>query len=555
MNYRTLIIQVDMLSYNFIENQISDQNEAFIQSEESKMIRKSREAKGQNLEAPENSNQLESYRSNGIQADSEDQFDYSGDFSEEDEEEKEGGSPDEAKRANFAKNESYNPAYSIFNTEAKLFEKAGVLATQVDDPYIIDDYYIENIRANDTEVRKQRTNRIVPPKTINLTEQDEQRMFQMEKKMLDKNKWAHGMNNELDEIERKLENLDSRQLQKMDKFQLEKIKEDETRAYYMENLLKKRSVLDVYAIEFDWLFGKQGSKFLWKIADSDNIELFSLEIIKIIVLFFWEYYKRRIIVVALIPFLIYFVTFIAYATFIHEDETNEDESWGNWYIASFTLQIIILTLSGYHIALELLYIKKKKLKYFSTIFSYVNIITIGLAIATVVIDMTGTRERVFIPVAALGVIFMWLKLFFFGRIINSTSTIVRMILEISKDMVPFLLLVIIVILGFTNGLYIIAYSTDPDEGEGKIMRFTNNNVFLAITYTWQNGLGEFDTSAFEDNYFTVLVYVIWFLWTFLILIVFLNLLIAVLSDSFDKIQENLENNLLKEMAIMVNYVD
>jgi hypothetical protein len=262
MNYRTLIIQVDMLSYNFIENQISDQNEAFIQSEESKMIRKSREAKGQNLEAPENSNQLESYRSNGIQADSEDQFDYSGDFSEEDEEEKEGGSPDEAKRANFAKNESYNPAYSIFNTEAKLFEKAGVLATQVDDPYIIDDYYIENIRANDTEVRKQRTNRIVPPKTINLTEQDEQRMFQMEKKMLDKNKWAHGMNNELDEIERKLENLDSRQLQKMDKFQLEKIKEDETRAYYMENLLKKRSVLDVYAIEFDWLFGKQGSKFL-----------------------------------------------------------------------------------------------------------------------------------------------------------------------------------------------------------------------------------------------------------------------------------------------------
>jgi hypothetical protein len=228
-------------------------------------------------------------------------------------------------------------------------------------------------------------------------------------------------------------------------------------------------------------------------------------------LFFWEYYKRRIIVVALIPFLIYFVTFIAYATFIHEDETNEDESWGNWYIASFTLQIIILTLSGYHIALELLYIKKKKLKYFSTIFSYVNIITIGLAIATVVIDMTGTRERVFIPVAALGVIFMWLKLFFFGRIINSTSTIVRMILEISKDMVPFLLLVIIVILGFTNGLYIIAYSTDPDEGEGKIMRFTNNNVFLAITYTWQNGLGEFDTSAFEDNYFTVLVYVIWFL--------------------------------------------
>ena len=36
------------------------------------------------------------------------------------------------------------------------------------------------------------------------------------------------------------------------------------------------------------------------------------------------------------------------------------------------------------------------------------------------------------------------------------------------------------------------------------------------------------------------------------MIVFLNLLIAVLSDSFDKIQETLENNLLKEMAIMMS---
>lgn len=141
---------------------------------------------------------------------------------------------------------------------------------------------------------------------------------------------------------------------------------------------------------------------------------------------------------------------------------------------------------------------------------------------------------------------MWLRLFYFGRMFSSTATIVRMIIEISIDMIPFLVIVFILLAGFTNAFFIIANNT---EGGGN--RFTGDNFGVAFTYTWQQGVGQFDISNFAINNYEELVYVLWLLCTFLFLIVFLNLLIAVLSDSFDKIQETLENNLLKELSIMM----
>lgn len=105
----------------------------------------------------------------------------------------------------------------------------------------------------------------------------------------------------------------------------------------------------------------------------------------------------------------------------------------------------------------------------------------------------------------------------------------------------------IVLLGFTNSFFIIARTQEGEEE-----KFTTDNFYTAVMYTWRNGLGEFETDLYEESEYNVLIFIIWILCTFFILILFLNLLIAVLSDSFDKIQETLDNNLLKEMAIMMS---
>lgn len=64
-------------------------------------------------------------------------------------------------------------------------------------------------------------------------------------------------------------------------------------------------------------------------------------------------------------------------------------------------------------------------------------------------------------------------------------------------------------------------------------------------------MGDFDLSNFEENSAKVLVYIMWVLNTFLIMVVFLNLLIAIISDIFDKVHENIKNNLVKELVFFM----
>ena len=81
--------------------------------------------------------------------------------------------------------------------------------------------------------------------------------------------------------------------------------------------------------------------------------------------------------------------------------------------------------------------------------------------------------------------------------------------------------------------------------------FTGNTYLRAFLYAYQLALGEFNTDDFDDDD-KHLLNTMWFLNTMVTLIIFLNLLIAIMGDTFDRVQETSESNILKETAsIMV----
>jgi len=52
-----------------------------------------------------------------------------------------------------------------------------------------------------------------------------------------------------------------------------------------------KQILDIKAIEFDWIFNQsQGSKFLKALADCEDIEIYSNNLIKLIITFLWSYF-------------------------------------------------------------------------------------------------------------------------------------------------------------------------------------------------------------------------------------------------------------------------
>ena len=118
-----------------------------------------------------------------------------------------------------------------------------------------------------------------------------------------------------------------------------------------------------------------------------------------------------------------------------------------------------------------------------------------------------------------------------------------MIFSVAFDMGYFLLVFSIMVLAFANSNFIIARNGVP--------RFTGENFWYSIIDSYKTAIGDFSTDDYESNRDETLVWIIWLMNTFLIFIVLLNMIIAIISDTFEKVHESKNNNLLKELSILM----
>lgn len=178
------------------------------------------------------------------------------------------------------------------------------------------------------------------------------------------------------------------------------------------------------------------------------------------------------------------------------------------------------------------------------------------------IDKAFTR-----PIVATTVIILWIKLFYFLRVYESTSQLIRMIIEIVRDMKYFMFVLLIGIIGFTGGLYVLQKGinvicldeTDLEcqkEAEGN--DFVGNNAIKAFIYTYRMTLGDFqldDFAKFEEKGLVFEFYYLWFIFIFgslFLVIVLLNLLIAIMGSTFEKVKEQLNNLSIREKVLLVS---
>lgn len=118
-----------------------------------------------------------------------------------------------------------------------------------------------------------------------------------------------------------------------------------------ENLLKRVSIK---GIEFDWIFqGKHANNFLSSLCpDEENIEIFSQDIIRDIILFQWKYFKSAIILKLFIPYVIYFIIFCMFSTWLVEREFTENKDNGTYDVVNLIVGIIILLFNMFWLYVE-----------------------------------------------------------------------------------------------------------------------------------------------------------------------------------------------------------
>lgn len=125
-------------------------------------------------------------------------------------------------------------------------------------------------------------------------------------------------------------------------------------------------------------------------------------------------------------------------------------------------------------------------------------------------------------------------------------------MEVIKDMWTFMLVMLITIFAFGNASLILVsgYPEKGDKPEDDSPRFISDFVG-AVRYTYEVILGGFDTGAFREDENFFFVYILFMGCTIFNMIVMMNLLIAIISETFGRVNGNAEQAAYQEMACII----
>jgi hypothetical protein len=190
------------------------------------------------------------------------------------------------------------------------------------------------------------------------------------------------------------------------------------------------------------------------------------------------------------------------------------------------------------------------ISYFGSMWNYIDIIpsigvltSVGFILTEIIVKASAeepnegevpdepseTFEQAKIVIIAITTWFMWIKCLYFLRIYESTGYLIRMIIEVIVDMKNFFLVLLVAIAAFADSLLIISINSENPYATG----FTD-----AMIYTYRIILGDFSTDELSDTKVPWLSMSLLILCTLFNMIVMLNLLIAIISETFAKVNNN-----------------
>jgi hypothetical protein len=156
-------------------------------------------------------------------------------------------------------------------------------------------------------------------------------------------------------------------------------------------------------------------------------------------------------------------------------------------------------------------------------------------------------------VASCATLLLWFKLFYWMRLFKPFSAFIRMISEIISDIQVFMVMLIIALASFANVIFILNLNRlENGCGDGNDCGPIYEDLVGvppvdALIHSYLTGLGEFGKDNYSmENSWTV--WVMFILATLIVQLVFMNLLIAIMGDSFSRINEIMDQSTLKELC-------
>jgi hypothetical protein len=277
-----------------------------------------------------------------------------------------------------------------------------------------------------------------------------------------------------------------------------------------------------------------GTGFVESLSSSENMGLFETTVIKKLVEFQWPVVLKYTVLKLLVPYACFLLFFSCYIHLkFHEDNDFLVPETKILFMAPLAL------VSAYLLMIEARQLARAKLGYFMEVWNYLDIVPPVMIFIYMFLDLQGFFDRVineagedvtpnYIIVEQASMkgimsLFVWLKFLYFLRIFEKTGYLIRSIVLICIDMRHFLLILMLTFIAFGEAIQ----SVSETRGDKS---FTGHAGGIGYVYTMV--LGGFDVGDFDDDSSVTLLWIFFILCTVLCMIIMMNLLIAIISDSF-----------------------
>jgi len=157
---------------------------------------------------------------------------------------------------------------------------------------------------------------------------------------------------------------------------------------------------------------------------------------------------------------------------------------------------------------------------------------------------------------------LWIKLFYWMRIFSTLAYFSSLILRTLYDIFAFGVMINIILFAFANYFYILNINaiasgptpTPEDQtlpGYRYVEEYTNHNAFDALISSYLIMLGEFNTDDYSKGPDHDVAWVFFLLATFLCLVIFMNMMIAIMGNTYSTLLGDWEAVALHEQIKMI----
>ncbi|OMJ78838.1 hypothetical protein SteCoe_21282 [Stentor coeruleus] len=284
------------------------------------------------------------------------------------------------------------------------------------------------------------------------------------------------------------------------------------------------------ALRLDTVIGSKDSIiFLESLTGCPNTNIFRTSFIREIILYKWKYLKWVLLPQAMTYFL-YMACLSSYIIIF--DNNNE------------ILLMIIFVLNAFLALYEIFQMILTKTSYMKDPWNYIDFTRMSLFFVYVSMHWLG-YQKIIAEKVLVGLIFVTMvRGISYFRLFDNTRYMINLLSEIIKDMKSFLILLTYSTYSFALIYFIMINDIFKYNANADTSKMKSFSEYIALSYLLS--LGSFDTKGYEN-----FEWIIFFFASVINPLIMLNLLIAIMGDTYSRVAEEQEIADMQELTEMV----